>query len=52
MDFSQISGVVVLDKPPDVSSARVVAKVKRILAAKKVGHTGTLDPMATGVRVC
>jgi tRNA pseudouridine55 synthase len=52
MDVSPISGVVVLDKPPDVSSAKVVAEVKKILKARKVGHTGTLDPMATGVLVC
>ena len=52
MEFSHISGVIVMDKPPDVSSARVVAEVKKILKARKVGHTGTLDPMATGVLVC
>ena len=52
MDNSLISGVINVDKPPNVSSAWVVAKVKRILKARKVGHTGTLDPMATGVLVC
>ena len=52
MDVSQLNGVIVLDKPSDLSSARVVAIVKRILNARKVGHTGTLDPMATGVLVC
>jgi tRNA pseudouridine55 synthase len=52
MDVSQTNGVIVLDKPPDISSARVVAKVKSVLKARKVGHTGTLDPMATGVLVC
>ena len=52
MDNSVISGVITVDKPPNVSSAWVVAKVKRILQARKVGHTGTLDPMATGVLVC
>lgn len=46
------SGVVVVDKPKDSSSARVVADVKRIFGAKKAGHTGTLDPFATGVLVC
>jgi tRNA pseudouridine55 synthase len=46
------SGVIVLDKPADMSSARAVAKVKKLLGAKKVGHTGTLDPFATGVLIC
>lgn len=52
MDNSLTSGVIAIDKPPGVSSARVVAQVKRILKARKVGHTGTLDPMATGILVC
>jgi tRNA pseudouridine55 synthase len=47
-----MNGVIVLNKPPDMTSAQVVARVKRILKAKKVGHTGTLDPFATGVLVC
>ncbi len=38
-----------IDKPKDFSSAKVVAIVKRITKAKKVGHSGTLDPFATGV---
>jgi tRNA pseudouridine55 synthase len=42
-------GVIVVDKPSGMTSARVVGKVKRALGIKKVGHTGTLDPMATGV---
>jgi tRNA pseudouridine55 synthase len=46
------SGVIVLDKPADMSSARAVAKVKKLLGAKKAGHTGTLDPFATGVLIC
>jgi tRNA pseudouridine55 synthase len=46
------SGVIVLDKPADMSSARAVSKVKRLVGAKKVGHTGTLDPFATGVLIC
>jgi tRNA pseudouridine55 synthase len=47
-----MNGIIVLDKPPDMTSAQVVARVKRITKAKKVGHTGTLDPFATGVLVC
>ena len=46
------SGIIVVDKPQNVTSARVVADVKRLLAARKVGHTGTLDPFAEGVLVC
>lgn len=42
-------GVVVVDKPSGMTSASVVSKVKRALGIKKIGHTGTLDPMATGV---
>lgn len=45
-------GVLVVDKPAGISSARVVATVKRTLKARKVGHAGTLDPDATGVLVC
>jgi tRNA pseudouridine55 synthase len=47
-----MNGIVVIDKPANMTSARVVAQVKRLLQAKKVGHTGTLDPFATGVLVC
>ena len=47
-----MNGIIVLDKPPDMTSAQVVTHVKRTLKAKKVGHTGTLDPFATGVLVC
>ena len=52
MDVSGTSGILVLDKPADMSSAKAVATVKRILKARKVGHAGTLDPFATGVLVC
>lgn len=44
-------GVLVVDKPVDWSSAQVVAHVKRRLGLRKAGHTGTLDPFATGVLV-
>jgi tRNA pseudouridine55 synthase len=47
-----VSGIVVVDKPADMTSAQVVSKVKTVLGAKKVGHTGTLDPFATGILVC
>jgi tRNA pseudouridine55 synthase len=42
----------VIDKPAGVTSAHVVARLKRRLDGAKVGHTGTLDPFATGVMVC
>ncbi|MFI9009623.1 tRNA pseudouridine(55) synthase TruB [Actinosynnema sp. NPDC053489] len=44
-------GLVVIDKPDGMTSHDVVAKVRRILGTRKVGHAGTLDPMATGVLV-
>src|SRR5512136_2429299 len=44
-----MDGVLVIDKPPDWTSHDVVAKVRKITRIKKVGHTGTLDPFATGV---
>ncbi|HSO66700.1 MAG TPA: tRNA pseudouridine(55) synthase TruB, partial [Desulfatirhabdiaceae bacterium] len=45
-------GIVIIDKPAGISSARVVAFVKQVLKADKVGHAGTLDPFATGVLIC
>lgn len=44
-----MDGFVVINKPEGVTSHDVVAKVRRALGQKKVGHTGTLDPFATGV---
>ena len=43
------SGILVVDKPKNISSAGVVSRLKRLLKVKKIGHTGTLDPFATGV---
>ncbi len=43
------SGLLVVDKPGGMTSHDVVARVRRILGTRKVGHAGTLDPMATGV---
>jgi len=45
----RIDGVVLLDKPPGMSSQGAVTAVKRAFNAEKAGHTGTLDPMATGL---
>ena len=44
-----VHGWLVLDKALNISSARVVSKAKKILNAAKVGHGGTLDPLATGL---
>jgi tRNA pseudouridine55 synthase len=44
-----VSGWVVLDKPLGMTSTTAVAAVRRIFKAKKAGHAGTLDPLATGV---
>lgn len=44
-------GIIVIDKPAGITSHDVVARVRRILKTKRVGHTGTLDPFATGVMV-
>ncbi len=44
-----MNGVLVVDKPRGITSFDVVRDVRRALKVKKVGHTGTLDPMATGV---
>ncbi len=44
-------GALLIDKPAGITSAKVVAKAKRILGVKKIGHSGTLDPMATGLLV-
>jgi tRNA pseudouridine55 synthase len=52
MGGSRLNGILVIDKPVDISSAGVVAIVKRTLQVKKVGHAGTLDPFAEGVLVC
>ena len=47
--MENINGIIVINKPKEYTSHDVVAKVKKILNIKKVGHTGTLDPNATGV---
>ncbi len=44
-----LDGILVLDKPPGVSSNRALQMVKRLYGAAKAGHTGSLDPLATGV---
>lgn len=49
MNKGEINGFVNIDKPIDWTSHDVVAKLRRVLGTKKVGHAGTLDPFATGV---
>ena len=43
------NGIIIIDKPADWTSMDVCAKLRGILKTKKIGHAGTLDPMATGV---
>lgn len=47
-----MDGVLLVDKPRDVSSHRVVSMLRKALNTKKVGHAGTLDPAATGLLIC
>ena len=44
-------GILLIDKPAGMTSHDVVFRVRRLLGTRKVGHTGTLDPMATGVLI-
>lgn len=44
-----MTGIIILDKPENITSFGAVARVRRICGEKKCGHSGTLDPMATGV---
>jgi tRNA pseudouridine55 synthase len=46
-----MDGILIIDKPAGITSHDVVARCRRILKTKKIGHTGTLDPFATGVVV-
>lgn len=50
-DDPAISGVLLIDKPAGLTSHDVVGKVRKALGMRRVGHAGTLDPMATGVLV-
>ena len=46
-----MSGLLIVDKPAGWTSHDVVGKVRRLAGTRRVGHAGTLDPMATGVLV-
>jgi len=46
-------GVILIDKPPNITSFDVVKKLRKITGIRKIGHTGTLDPFATGLlQIC
>ena len=51
MSLSEPSGLLILNKPLGITSHDCVYKVRRLYSTKRVGHTGTLDPLATGVLV-
>ncbi len=44
-----MDGIIVVDKPKDITSHQVVSRIRKLFPGVKAGHTGTLDPMATGV---
>jgi tRNA pseudouridine55 synthase len=46
---ADVHGILLLDKPLGLSSAAAVARIKRLFAARKAGHTGSLDPLASGM---
>src|SRR3954453_5746933 len=46
-----MDGILIVDKPEGWTSHDVVARARRLLREKRIGHTGTLDPFATGVLV-
>ena len=47
-----LNGILLIDKPAGMSSAQLLARVKRHSRVRKAGHAGTLDPFATGVLIC
>ena len=49
MNKHPYNGWINLDKPLDMTSTQAVGKIKKLLGMKKVGHAGTLDPLATGI---
>lgn len=51
MKSGAMDGILVIDKPAGMTSHDVVARVRRIVRERRVGHTGTLDPFATGVLI-
>ncbi|MDR1890743.1 MAG: tRNA pseudouridine(55) synthase TruB [Puniceicoccales bacterium] len=51
MNTSNLDGVLLVDKPRGITSHDVIAKLRYLLGIKKIGHAGTLDPMATGLLI-
>ncbi|MCW8870207.1 MAG: tRNA pseudouridine(55) synthase TruB [Proteobacteria bacterium] len=51
-DFTDVHGILLLDKPAGISSNQALRKLRHLLKANKAGHTGNLDPMATGLLPC
>lgn len=51
IECNRMNGLLIIDKPAGMTSHDVVARARRVLATRRVGHTGTLDPFATGVMV-
>lgn len=47
-----LHGMLIIDKPEGISSAKAIQSLKKIPWIKKIGHTGTLDPFATGLLIC
>ena len=48
-NFNKISGWIILDKQSGVTSRQLVSKISKTLKITKIGHGGTLDPLATGI---
>ncbi len=48
-EFRDIHGILLLDKPQGLSSNQALQKVRHLFGARKAGHTGSLDPLATGL---
>ena len=51
MSDQQLHGILNINKPRGITSHDVVARVRRITGQRRVGHAGTLDPLATGVLI-
>ena len=49
MKKNNVHGILLLDKPRGITSNRALQQIKNIYNAKKAGHCGTLDPLATGL---
>jgi tRNA pseudouridine55 synthase len=51
VELSELNGLLLIDKPAGMTSHDVVARLRKILRQKSIGHTGTLDPLATGLMI-